>query len=825
MKSSSAGELKRVSKKLLVEIKKKDSQLAELTKLRRLYAFISQVNQKIVRVKDQQTLFKNACAIAVRFGKFKIAWIGLFVNDDQLLNCVRQIGIPAEDLKYFKDFSIAETGPQKKVLNTGDCYIRNDIFIEPEFKNWVAFVDKHKICSFIILPIKKAGIVIGTFNLYSVEPGFFKKEEVALLLEVTGDISFALDMFERANKQKLAEEQVNIVEKRYKFLIEKSFDIKTLSNADGEIIYCSPSVNTQLGYTVDEFIHRSMFDLLHPDDILKFKKDRDTVLTTPGTTVYYQRRMLHKNGSWIWCEGSTTNMLAEPGIHGLLSNYRNITDKKIREQEREFDQNNLTALINNTNDLMWSIDTDFNLITANKPFNEMTKRMLGKQIEKGRSLLDSGFSDHQKLELKKNADRVFSGEAFRVTEHNKYPTESWSDIAYSPIIKGTEIVGATCHTRDITGLKIAEQKNLQSEARLMEAQAITHTGNYDIDTINHVEVWSDEMYRIYGINKMEHEPSPELFFSFIHPDDVDYVRARIDRTFKDLESASTEFRFIRHDGALRYGCSETKLERNQNHKISRFYGTMQDITQRKLAELEYTKMINDLSIRNKDLEQFGYIISHNLRAPVANIIGASVALKDPELSSQDIVILNDGINSSAMKLDQVIQDLNQILQVTGTIDKIDEKIILSELVEDIKGSVQLLIDKYHITLSYDFSEANHLFIFKPYLYSIFYNLILNSVKYRRMDISCIIHIKSHQLKNKVELIFQDNGTGIDLQKHGNSVFGLYKRFHEHIEGKGMGLFMVKTQVDALGGKISIQSAPNRGTEFTIELTVPETRTN
>src|SRR6202012_3885495 len=101
---------------------------------------------------------------------------------------------------------------------------------------------------------------------------------------------------------------------------------------------------------------------------------------------------------------------------------------------------------------------------------------------------------------------------------------------------------------------------------------------------------------------------------------------------------------------------------------------------------------------------------------------------------------------------------------------------------------------------------------------IFYNLILNSVKYRRLDIPCIIEIKSRLEGNGLELFFADNGTGIDLQKKGGEVFGLYKKFHESGEGKGVGLYMVKTQVEALGGRIGIQSSKNKGTKFNLEFT-------
>jgi signal transduction histidine kinase len=119
----------------------------------------------------------------------------------------------------------------------------------------------------------------------------------------------------------------------------------------------------------------------------------------------------------------------------------------------------------------------------------------------------------------------------------------------------------------------------------------------------------------------------------------------------------------------------------------------------------------------------------------------------------------------------------------------------------------------------NFSAIDSFFTIKSYFYSIFYNLILNSIKYKKENIPPVIKISSCKFEDRILLKFTDNGLGMDLQKSGEQVFGLYKRFHTHIEGKGMGLFMVKTQVEALGGKINISSEVNKGTEFLIQFPI------
>lgn len=105
-----------------------------------------------------------------------------------------------------------------------------------------------------------------------------------------------------------------------------------------------------------------------------------------------------------------------------------------------------------------------------------------------------------------------------------------------------------------------------------------------------------------------------------------------------------------------------------------------------------------------------------------------------------------------------------------------------------------------------------------YLESILYNLIYNGIKYCRDDVKSTIQIHSYKKRNRVYIEVEDNGIGIDLDRFGKKIFGLYQRFHDHVNGKGIGLYLVKTQVEALQGKISIDSEVNRGTTF--KLTFP-----
>jgi signal transduction histidine kinase len=244
-------------------------------------------------------------------------------------------------------------------------------------------------------------------------------------------------------------------------------------------------------------------------------------------------------------------------------------------------------------------------------------------------------------------------------------------------------------------------------------------------------------------------------------------------------------------------------------------GIATDITDQKQAELERLKIIADIVQRNKDLEQFSYIVSHNLRAPVTNIMALSGLLlmgKHDESRERQFM---EGLSTSVNKLDEVIRDLNYVLQVKQQVNQKKEPVRLSGLCEDIGLSIDNLLRSEGVKMVTDFTEVDEVLSFKSYLYSIFFNLISNSIKYHRPGVAPVIEIKSTRRNSGFELTFSDNGLGIDLEKKGSQVFGLYKRFHAHTEGKGMGLFMVKSQVESIGGTITIESEVNKGTTFRI----------
>lgn len=248
-----------------------------------------------------------------------------------------------------------------------------------------------------------------------------------------------------------------------------------------------------------------------------------------------------------------------------------------------------------------------------------------------------------------------------------------------------------------------------------------------------------------------------------------------------------------------------------------------DITERKRSEtklLELNKSLQEyteeLVAAYKGLEQFSFIVSHNLRAPVANILGLADLLSQEDYPAEIKENLQKELLNNVTRLDDVITDLNSILQVKKEKSERKEPVDLQDIIQSIKESISAVIEREQAEISVDLEGIREIFTVRSYLYSILYNLISNSIKYRRPEVSPKIRIEASIQEESLLLSVSDNGLGIDLLKKKDQVFSLYKRFHDHVQGKGMGLFMVKTQVEMLGGKISISSEINKGTSFYIE---------
>ena len=604
---------------------------------------------------------------------------------------------------------------------------------------------------------------------------------------------------------------------RFFNLIDEVFFSVDMANL--KVILVSDACEKLYGYKAADFMadHLFWFTLIHPDD--RHLVENEDKLLQNGHPVNNQYRIIRKDKQVRWVETTVVPSLDDTGtlirVDGVT---RDITERKNAEIELMLSEQRYRRIVETSQEGIWTIDEHNKINFVNKKICEILEydpeEMLGRELF---DFMDHEWGEyvHASLERRKRGAK----ENFDIRYTTKSGKSVWANISTNPIFdKDGVYKGALAMVTDITQRKNHEEEIKKSEANLRtifdntDSSYILINADLKIVSFNSLAQKYSETY-----NKIELEAGKSIK-DYFSEERWEIIRQSLVKASHG-ETVRYELNYAQPGNAAKWFSIRWLGVKNADNKNVGFILANKDITERKLAILEREKIIADLIQRNKDLEQFTFIVSHNLRAPVANIIGLADMLNDNDLDEKGKEEVLKRVTSSVVNIDNVIGDLNNILQARGMINEKKEMVLFSGLVEAIKTSISNILTKEEVTLQAFFEEAESIFSTRSYLYSIFYNLLSNSIKYRQTGIKPVITIKSKRAGDKIELHFKDNGNGIDLEKNGAQLFGLYKRFDTSMEGKGMGLFMVKTQVEALGGSIEINSKLGIGTEFIIKLPV------
>jgi len=254
---------------------------------------------------------------------------------------------------------------------------------------------------------------------------------------------------------------------------------------------------------------------------------------------------------------------------------------------------------------------------------------------------------------------------------------------------------------------------------------------------------------------------------------------------------------------------------NKEGEYSHWISIQRDVTKEKNQEREREQLIRELTQNNKDLKQFSYITSHNFRAPLSNLTGLLHLLEDVPIENEELQEILNGFKRSTHLLNETIEDLVKVVIIKDNPSILKEDISIKEIFENVFFQLNNQINLYKPTIKFDVDETLSIHINKAYMESIILNLMSNALKYRSKDKVSKILIKAVDKENFVNLIIKDNGIGIDLDKNGDKIFGLYQRFHNYPDSKGLGLYLVKSQIEAMGGSIEVESQVGKGTQFTL----------
>ncbi|HEX8461112.1 MAG TPA: PAS domain-containing sensor histidine kinase [Segetibacter sp.] len=238
-----------------------------------------------------------------------------------------------------------------------------------------------------------------------------------------------------------------------------------------------------------------------------------------------------------------------------------------------------------------------------------------------------------------------------------------------------------------------------------------------------------------------------------------------------------------------------------------------DITSLILRQEELETLVGVTAEQNKRLVNFTYIVSHNIRSHVANIIGI-INLNDMDDSMDDKTALQI-INKSTKSLDETIHNLNDIITIQSNTNLPLNNINIHSEISRIVQSIAVLVTNAGTTINYLFDKNEHLKTNSSYFESIILNLITNALKYKTPDIDLVVDLDVYIEGVFKVITFKDNGIGIDVKKYRDRLFGMYNTFHGNKDARGMGLFIIKTQIEAMKGKIEIESEAGKGTTFKI----------
>ncbi len=241
-----------------------------------------------------------------------------------------------------------------------------------------------------------------------------------------------------------------------------------------------------------------------------------------------------------------------------------------------------------------------------------------------------------------------------------------------------------------------------------------------------------------------------------------------------------------------------------------------DITARKRAEEERKQLIQELTNNNKELKQFSYITSHNMRSPVTNLLAVFSLLDTSTIQNEETLMLIEAMKTSTLHLNETLNDLISILIIKENTNQQLQHISFNHALQKVISSINSFIYTSKANIHANFSRAATVYFNQGYLESIFLNLITNAIKYAHPQRIPEINIHTNTDAQYEYLYIKDNGIGMNLEKIGSKIFGLYQRFHNHPDSKGIGLYLVHSQITALGGSIDVQSVENEGTTFIIK---------
>jgi len=367
-----------------------------------------------------------------------------------------------------------------------------------------------------------------------------------------------------------------------------------------------------------------------------------------------------------------------------------------------------------------------------------------------------------------------------------------------------------------------------SEHSLSEAQRIAHLGSWNLDQVNNVLTWSNEIYRILEIDPAKFGASHAAFLAAIHPDDCARVRNAYAESLSSGAPCHITYRLLMKDGRVKQVQEIGETFYHEDGRPLRSFGIVHDITEQKQAEQEIHRLNAELEQRvvartaslqaaNQDLESFSYSISHDLRAPLRAIDGFARILQEDYANRLD----DEGrrllhvVGDNAQKMGKLIDDILAFSRA-GRSEIERSSIDMKQLV----AAVWQELDKSGRNVQLDIHDLPSASGDPVMIRQVIYNLLANAVKFTQRREQASIEIGGHVDGNETVYFVKDNGAGFDMQ-YADKLFGVFQRLHgaDEFEGTGIGLAIVKRIINKHGGRVWAEGREGWGA--TLYFALPE----
>ncbi len=637
--------------------------------------------------------------------------------------------------------------------------------------------------------------------------------------KISGVVGYMLDIHE----QQQAAIQRSEIETAYNILFQNTNDAIFVMEAEGpntgRIVAANHAAAAMHGYTHEEFLKLNVADLDSPEDTTKFNLRLEKVLE--GKNLAFEVIHRKKDGAMFSLDVAIGLMTINGKKHTMSVN-RDITERKeiiAAALEREKFIESITA---SSPDLIYVFDIarrtniySNHHIAAALGYSDDEIAAMGDGILKVLFHPDD-FTNLAKLlsrwEHVTDDNEVLESEFRLKDRQGKWRWFGARDTVFRRNNQGkvTQVIGTA---RDRTENKEAEIKLRQSEERFKRLQEASFGGIAVHDQGKIIDA-NQGLANITGYSLNELIGMDGLML--IAPEFREHVTQKIRMGYElpydviGMKKDGTRFN-------LEVKGKNIQIEQ-QALRVTEF----RDITERKQIEeaireqnVRLGDIADSLTRKNEQLEEFTQIVSHNLRAPAGNI-DSLLALYEGATPEEKTEYLQHLKNSSKLLL-ATLHELNDVLKIkqSKNIDK--QELEFNSVFEKVCQMLSTRIAELGADLKTDF-RAPVVHYPNIYLESILLNLLSNALKYHSRERKSIIEVRTYFDGTKTMLEVSDNGLGINLSKYGHQIFKMRKTFHEHPESRGLGLFLIKNQIESMGGEISVKSEVNTGTTFYVKLT-------